>query len=475
MHYTFKFSFIAVLALLSHGGQLFSQQVSFIKEVAPIFKEYCFACHDSKKRSGKYDMTTFEQLLEGGAGGEGIVPGKLKESDLFHLIVTDEKRRMPPRKDNLSGVPAAKAAIIKTWIEQGAKLDGGIEPKANLVKELRIRWQPPTPPEKYQFPAVINALVFTTDDKQLIVSGHHELTFWDVATGKLAKRLRTRAERAYAIIPLDDNRIIVAGARPGQEGDICIYNISAAGPTANGVVVLDGVANPKVREKTLLEVEDSVLALDLSPDGKQLAAGGCDRIIRVWDLASGKIVREFENHADWVMGVRFTPDGTRLLSCSRDKTAKIWDLKTNESIMTMPDHQNIVYGVGVKADGKTGYSVGADKQVRSWLLSGQGKGSKGLGSHGDEILHFKQHPKLPLGATASADKTVKLWDLEKGTNTKTFTGLKDHVFAVAISTKGELVAAGGYDGEVKIWQVADGKETLSFIAAPGYVKKADPK
>jgi hypothetical protein len=89
--------------------------VSFINDVAPILKEYCFACHDTKKRSGKYDMTTFEKLFAGGSSGDPVTAGKSADSDFYTLLVTTEERRMPPRKDNLSPVPKAKAEVIKKW------------------------------------------------------------------------------------------------------------------------------------------------------------------------------------------------------------------------------------------------------------------------------------------------------------------------------------------------------------------------
>jgi cytochrome c peroxidase len=53
-----------------------ARPVSFINDVAPILKENCFACHDAKKKSGKYEMTTYEKLMAGGANGEPIVNGK---------------------------------------------------------------------------------------------------------------------------------------------------------------------------------------------------------------------------------------------------------------------------------------------------------------------------------------------------------------------------------------------------------------
>jgi hypothetical protein len=447
--------------------------VSFINDVAPILRESCFSCHDSKKRSGKYEMTTFEKLRKGGANSdEPVVAGKPDDSELYGLIVSEVQRRMPPR-DKGEALPAEKAAVVARWIKEGAKLDAGIDPKADLVRELRVRWQPPAPPAAYRYPVVVNALAFTPDNKHLVVGGHHELTVWDIAAAKLETRVYTRAERAYAMAFLPDGKLIVAGGRPGQEGDLRAFDLSAPPvKTEGGVAVLDGVRDPKVMVKQLLDSDDSVLCLALTPDGKHLAAGGCDRTVRVWDLSGGvanaKLEHSVENHADWVLGVALSADGKLLFTASRDKTAKVWDLAAKESVLTFPDHQNTVWGVAPRPDGKAGYSCGADNQVRSWNATGDGKQLKVIGGHGGEVYRLVTHPKLPLMVSCSADKTVKVWDAEKGTAGKTLTGLTDHVYAAAISPDGALVAAGGYDGEVKVWKVADGSVVKGFNASPGY-------
>jgi hypothetical protein len=463
---------VSYLLIFAQPQTALAQSVSFINDVAPILKENCFACHDAKKKSGKYDMTTYEKLMAGGTNGEPIEPGKPERSEFHELIVTTEQRRMPPR-DKGEAVPGNKAAVIAQWIKEGAKLDAGLDPKADLVKELRVRWKPPVPPKVYPFPVIINALSFTPDGKQLVVGGHHELTIWDIDSAKLIKRVRTRAERTYGLAFLPDGKLAVAGGRPGQEGDVRIYNLNAKGQNEDGVILLDGTTDKNVLVKHLLDVDDSVLCIALSPDGKTLAAGGCDRIVRVFDLSEGvdnaKLIQSVENHADWVLSCVLTADSKYLVTAGRDKTAKVWDLKARESVVTFPEHQNIVYSVAVKADGSSGFSVGADKQLRTWKPNGEGKQVKAVGGHGDEIFKVVASPKEPLLATSSADKTVRLWNLDTLAAGKTLTGLNDYIYALAFSPDGQFLAAGSYDGEVKIWKVNDGNLVKSWNASPGFI------
>ncbi len=449
--------------------------ISFINDVAPILKENCFACHDSKKRKGKLDMTTFESFHKGGTKDEPWVAGKPAESVIIDLITTKGQTRMPPKEAG-DALPQAKIEIIRRWIQEGAKLDAGISPKADLMRELRVRWKPPVPPTAYKDPALINALAFTPDGKDLVVGGYHELTVWDVASAKLVKRIYTRAERAFGMVFLPDGKLAVAGGRPGQEGDVRIYNLNSPGKQVNGVTVLDGVNDKNVLVAALTDSEDTILAIALSKDGKKLAAGGCDRLVRVWDLSPGyakaKLEQAIENHADWVFGVCFSPDGKFLLTASRDKTAKIWDLKAKESVATF---QNSVYAVGITHDGKYGISVGEDNNVRYWEATDKakkiGKQVRTSGGHGKAVFRIAYHAdaKTPLMATCSADHTVRLWNPLTGAALKTLSGHTDWVYAVALSPDGKRVAAGSWNGEVRVWDTASGNLVKAFNASPGYV------
>jgi WD40 repeat protein len=452
--------------------------VSFINDVAPILKENCFACHDAKKRKGKFDMSSYESFRKGGDKEDPVVPGKPDESLIIDLLTAKDKSRMPPPKDIPDPLPKEKIDVIAKWIAEGAKLDTGLSPKAEVLRELRVRWKPPAPLPVYRYPITITALAFTPDNQKLVVGGQHELTVWDIAQAKLEKRVATRMERVYAMVFLPDGKLAVAGGRPGQEGDVRIYDLQGGKPRVeNGVAMLDGVNDSSVMLKQLLETDDAVLCLSLSPDGKKLASGGSqDRLVNVWDLTPGcanaKLEQTIENHADWVFGVAFSPDGKHLLTCSRDKTAKVWDLATKESVLTFPDHQNAVYGVAVKPDGKVGYSVGEDNQLRLWNAAADGKQVRAVAGHGKAILRVLYHPKQPLLATCSADTTVRLWNADNGQAVRTLTGHTDWVYALAFSPDGNLVASGSWNGEVKVWKVADGTVAQAFNGSPGYVPAA---
>ncbi|HVS36957.1 MAG TPA: c-type cytochrome domain-containing protein [Gemmataceae bacterium] len=453
--------------------------VSFINDVAPILKENCFGCHGAKNPKGKLDMTKFASFQKGGTKDAPFHAGQPDASLVIDLLKGADTR-MPP-KDVADPLPPAKIAVIEQWIKEGAKLDAGIDEKADLVKELCLRWTPPVPPITYAFPVTVTALAFTPDGKQVVASGHHELTVWDASTGKLVKRIRTRARRALAMVFLPDGKLAVAGGRPGEEGDVRVYDINGGTPkTVDGVAYLDGVDDKAVMLKQLLDADDEVLCLALSPDGKKLASGGCDRIVNVWDISGGalnaKLEQSIENHADWVFALAFSADDKFLVTGSRDKTAKMWDLEHKESVLTFPDHQAPVYGVAIKPDGKTGFSAGDDNQVRAWNTQGDqaAKQTRTSGGHGKTITKLVVVPKQPLLVTASADDTVRIWNEDNGSAVKTLSGHTDYVYALAVSPDGTQIASGSFNGEVKIWKTADGSAVKAFNASPGLAAPAPP-
>jgi len=419
------------------------KQVSFAKTIAPIFNKQCVVCHNSRVARGRLNMESFELIMKGGASGPAVVPGKADESDLYLLI---EYGEMPKDADPLA---KKEMAIIKKWINTGAKLDTGLSPSAKLY-EITPRESQPLPPEQYQVTIPITALAFSPDGKTLAVAGYHEVNLYNPADGKLVRRVTNLAERIYDIeFSSDGSKIAVAAGTPAQTGELKLFDV------ANGKLLADFVRS-----------SDSQFTVTISQDGEQIAAAGADRVIRVYETATQKPLQKIEQHNEWVMDLEFSPDGSKLASASLDKTARVFDLQSGEAIVSFSGHGKPVHDVAWSDDAKRVYSAGEDRFIRSWDID-EGKEKSKLGGFGNTIFRMSK-TKGDLVFTACGDHRARASTVSSGKTVKTYTGHAKPVFAVDYHDASKRVATGSQDGLVKIWNYEDQKNVLTFTAAPGY-------
>ena len=109
-----------------------------------------------------------------------------------------------------------------------------------------------------------------------------------------------------------------------------------------------------------------VLAVAYSPDGTMLASAGDDAVIRLRDLASGRVVGQLEGHRDAVSCLAFSPDGQTLATGSYDRTVKLWDVATRRQKLTLTGHTNWVFSVAFAPDGAI-TRLGRSRQDRADL------------------------------------------------------------------------------------------------------------
>jgi mono/diheme cytochrome c family protein len=424
--------------------------VSFIQDVAPILVENCIACHNPRKSESKYVMTTFTQLAKGGQQGEGITlePGKPEESNLVELIGPEGKPRMPYKQDPL---PPEKIATIVRWVAEGAKYDG-TSPGEDWTILLR-KSQHVTIPTAYPATVPITALEFSPDGRTIAASGYHEITFWKTADGTLDSRLTGLAERTYDIVYSPDGKwMATASGDPGVFGVAKLWRAEPAG------------CKP-VRD--LAETQDVVFSVAFSPDNKKIATAGADRTIRIFEVETGKLLSQIEDHADWIFAVAWSPNGKRLASASRDKTAKVFDVEKKESLVTFPTHAQPVYTVSFTPDGKGIATGGEDNRIRVWNPDNDGKAIRDIAGFGATVFKLHYSPDGKNLIACSGDKTVGVYT-PTGSQVRKLQGHNDWIYSLAISRDGKTVASGSWDGEVKLWNLSDGKLIRSIIAAPGY-------
>jgi hypothetical protein len=116
--------------------------LTFSRDIAPILVGNCIRCHNPQQRRGKFDLTTFEKLMAGSDVEKVIEPGKPDESHLVLRIKGEETPKMPQGNNNNLAPEAIEK--IEKWVQAGARLDAGKDPKAPLTsyaptdEQLRI-------------------------------------------------------------------------------------------------------------------------------------------------------------------------------------------------------------------------------------------------------------------------------------------------------------------------------------------------
>lgn len=419
-----------------------AKPVSFRRDIAPILESHCLSCHGPKTAEGGYRVDTYEQLFK--PGDSDLMPISTDadaKSELLRRLTCDESERMPAETDPLS---REKIALIKTWIESGAKFDGESE-SAPLSKVIPPRDYPPAL-KSYREALPITAICFSPDRKSLIVGGYHELTVWEVETGTLIRRIENVGQRTYSIRLSNDATLVsAAGGEPGRSGEVRLVDWSS-GEIKSVVARCDGV------------VLDSVF----HPNGKTLAAASADRSIQIIDLKSSKRVRAIASHADSVTALAFSPDGSRLISASQDKSAKVFDASSGQLLGSYTAHGAAVRGVSVASDGKHAYSTGDDNKIHRWTIENTkrltavpcGESPFKLFQQGDSIFF------------PSVDGIVRQLNTKNNKFSQQFTGHTDWAISVAVDKDAQRVAAGGIDGQIRVWKLADGTLLNSWLAKP---------
>jgi WD40 repeat protein len=435
-----------VTAMTIHAAD--EKPVSFHRDLVPVLKRSCTGCHYPGKLKGDLDLTTHAALAKGGKNGAGFKPGDPKKSLLIDEISGDEPS-MPKEGDPLT---KAEVALFERWIAEGARDD--TPTNANSFKLAA--------PPIYTQPPVVSAFAFSPDGQRLAVSGYHEVLVHTADGSNLIARLVGESPKIESIAYSPNGKWIgVSGGAPALFGEVQIWNAAS---------------NTLVR--SIKASFDSLYGISFSPDSQKVAVAGADKSVRVFSVKDGKELLKFDNHSDWVFGTTFTADGKRLLTGSRDRAIKFIDLSNGQFI---DDVNKLLEGVLCIARNpkEDQIAYGGEQGVaRIYKISD----NQGRTAANNDVNLIKEYERLPGAAqaiawapdgtniaVAGAAPEVRVYTAGKeGKRVATFKGHDGAIFALAFSPTTNWLAAGGFDGKVRIYDYTAKTNQLvrEFVPVP---------
>lgn len=193
----------------------------------------------------------------------------------------------------------------------------------------------------------------------------------------------------------------------------------------------------------------------VEPGNEWFATGAADRVIKIWDLASGKLKLSLTGHVSTVRGLAVSPKHPYLFSCGEDRQVKCWDLEYNKVIRHYHGHLSAVYSMALHPTIDVLITAGRDSTARVWDMRTKAN-IHTLTGHTNTIASVVSQAANPQIITGSHDATIRLWDLASGKSVCTLTNHKKSVRSLVLHPTLYMFASASPDN-IKQWTCPEGK------------------
>ncbi|WWC90888.1 uncharacterized protein L201_005825 [Kwoniella dendrophila CBS 6074] len=265
----------------------------------------------------------------------------------------------------------------------------------------------------------IRSICFSPDGKFLATGAEdRQIRIWDIKQKRIRHLLQGHMQEIYSLDFSRDGRFLVSGSGDKSariwdiEKGLCVFDLR----------IEDFIHNEHG------PIDAGITSVALSPDGKLVAAGSLDTMVRVWNVQTGQQVERLKGHKDSVYSVAFSPDGKCLVSGSLDRTLRIWDLTgTKREAEILPP---------------------GSKDIQKNLGTCQST----LNGHKDYVLSVAISPDGQWVVSGSKDRSIQFWHIATGQAQLMLQGHKNSVISIDLARSGGYLASGSGDCMARIWK-----------------------
>jgi WD40 repeat protein len=413
-----------------------SADVDFYRDIYPLLRANCISCHNKTVTKSGLNMETPELMKKGGETGPGVVPGHSADSLVVQAAEHEEDMVMPPRRNKMKAVDLtpSELAILKAWIDQGAK--------SSVRQERRVVWQP-LPPGVHP----IYAVSMTKNGRFAACGRANQVFLYDLATRQFVMRLADTAlakddgvgvahralVQSLAFSP-DGTRLASGSFREVKiwrqektkpafrKGDPAMGAVVSAltrdgkrmiSADAQGALhVIDTATGANIRSIPDVKIPEPEL-LSVSPDSSEVAVCGAKGAFGIWRLEDGTQI-PMKASLDGVRAMVWTRDGKAMITAGEDKIMRVWTLPAGADAEAIPPKEisgakSEIVALEAGTDADHFYTVDKVGDVQWWSIS-EAKPAPAFKIAGAGALMVSgDGKKLAAGC---ADGAVRIWDLE---------------------------------------------------------------
>jgi WD40 repeat protein len=341
----------------------------------------------------------------------------------------------------------------------------------------------------------VDTVAFSPDASLLASTSMGTVRVWDTASGALRSTLtghqmwvfalafRPDGRRLYASgmgiineFELDHRELLNDSTAPVQVTAVSSDGRYIASGSDDRVVrIYDAASGQLVR--SLAGHSNGVQALAFSPDSALLASGSSDKTIKLWNVSDGRLIRTLGGHTDTVSALAFYPEGGEIVSGSLDRTIRVWRITANTTPITISTTSPIC-SVAVSPDGRTIAALRRfDKIISLWdTATRQESGALNPGTptnsnHVCSGMAFTRDGGTLIG-TADDMSSIAIWDFAKRRLERVVPVFRstDYVRSLAISPDQSRVAIGaGFSGSLSVWDLRRGTVLVTLGGHSGRV------